>query len=353
MNTLTHTQLLSLAARRPAGSQADAARILRDAGHQQAGNVLPLLDATREIAELRSRKRMGRRWSHDRTPAGCGVRYVDGTYRLRQGECDMVPDHHRTYPANGLRALIDPMLCSGSTPAERKSRLTEVLAGRELLRYKLGTHGSGQVVLVAGGGESACGVEQSVSLSRYSRSCIYSKKSVHTAIFLPSDWFSRVYRRNLHRLDGLMTLWAQPVDAVGCEAFAATWLEQARGTSLRVVRGYIARAADGTSYHGNTLTAALAGLRRKTKLAEIDRMPTEQMVALAARHTSARVTVADARAVGACEAGIRSWVARTDIALVNDATTLGDLISAYLSVPATEARAVILRCLRRCRALAA
>jgi hypothetical protein len=352
MSTLTHTQLLSLAARHPAGSQTDAARILRDAGHQQAGNVLPLLDATRQLTELRSRKRMGRRWSHDRTPAGCCVRYVGGTYRLRQGECDMVPDHHRTHPANGLRALIDPMLCSGPTPAERKARLTEVLAAGELLKYKLGTHGSSHVVLVSGG-ESVCGVEQSVSLSRYSRSCIYSKKSVQTTLFLPSDWFSRVYRRNLHRLDGLMTLWAQPVDAVGCEAFAATWLEQARGTSLRVVRGYIARAADGTSYHGNTLTAALTGLRRKTKLAEIDRLPTEQMVALAARHTSARVTVADARAVGACEAGIRSWVARTDIALTDDATTLGDLLSAYLSVPATEARAVILRCLRRCRALAA
>jgi len=339
MKTLTETQLLNLAAKSFVMlNKSEAKDLLLKNGHTISRNVDALRDASERLSKLRFEKRVARNRPHK---------------ALRQGICDMVPRTRQfENPSKGLRFKLGVDVVKGETLAERRDFCRDLLVKKSISRqYNLGTHGD-VIPMSTTEGETGCGTSQQVQFSKYSGRCRFKKREVSTTVTVPRDWLSRVYFRNLDNVDGLMTLWAQPVDAAGCEAFAATWVEQSRGSSVKTVQGYIARA-NGISYHASTLAKALAGLKRKANAKSISLLSNEQLLEVAQRHSSAIVSVADARAIGACEPGIRSWIARTNIALREEATTLGELVAAYTVVPATEARAVIVRALRRCRALAA
>jgi len=141
----------------------------------------------------------------------------------------------------------------------------------------------------------------------------------------------------------------------GVQLWAAVWIEQGRGYSVTARRGVIARQGL-TSYHGADISAALAGLRRKIRATEWQAtISTAGIDGILGRLSDAdldrmQVRVADARAEGACDYGIRSWCHATGLPYEAGAASLRQVWAAYQSQPRAEARAAILHALRRQRA---
>jgi hypothetical protein len=257
-----------------------------------------------------------------------------------------------------------PILPEG-TPAERIARRIEQnIKSMFRAAYRVAAHGSISIKLTDD--PAAVGVEQTeeIDWNGYARSCQYPMRRQQTAITVPKDWHLRVRRRGLALAGGMLTLDAAPLEGApeGVEVFAAKWVEQGRGTSVKVVDGYIARTVETeyhneTEYHGETPEAALAGLKRKLKKAQwnltlarielprfIRRLPDKDLDTI-------KVCVQDARAIGACEYGIRSWCHATglDDAYAAGHATLRQMWQAYQAQPRTEARATILHALNRVR----
>ena len=176
----------------------------------------------------------------------------------------------------------------------------------------------------------------------------WTAKAYARFITVPHQWLSRVHKRGLDALGGMMTLDAAPVDTTerGLAVYAAAWLQQGRGYECQTVHGYIAVDLSGNSYHGKNVKAAIAGLRRKTatpaerharSLAYIKgRM--KKATQLCAGRT---FTLADAKALGFCDYGIRSWCHRVGIDPDGQAT-IEQIIAGYKSAPVAEARQFIL-----------
>jgi len=115
-------------------------------------------------------------------------------------------------------------------------------------------------------------------------------------------------------------------------------------------------AAEGVAYHGADARAAVQGLQRKLGARRLSAegsalvaASTEQFRGAVAPHADVLVRVADARAIGACEYGIRSWCATVGIDYDAGAATLAQVLAGYERQPAPEARAAILHALRRAR----
>lgn len=187
----------------------------------------------------------------------------------------------------------------------------------------------------------------------------WSIQATDTYITVPAEWRVRVQRRGLAIVDGMMTLDAAPLEAHGCELFAATFARRTGAKGVKVERGYIARA-DAITYHAATADQAISGIAKKRReLALTARLNAADLGALVARCPSARVSVGDARATGACVYGIRSWCAAVGLPVVyEDATdtltgsaTLSEVYTAYQREPRPEARATLIRALRRNRAV--
>lgn len=225
--------------------------------------------------------------------------------------------------------------------------------------YRVATHGALDVKLTD---DPACvGVSQFEGIDRdgYAKSCQYAMRTQDTIITAPAGWRVRVQRKGLAVLGGLMTLDAAPIQADGCELYAATWLVQGRGTSVAAERGYIARAGD-ISYHGKTADQALTGLIRKQRaLALTLRLASADLGDLVSKCPGALVTVGDARATGACAYGIRSWCNQVGITVAYDEATghitgeaaLSTVYAAYQREPRREAHATVLHVLRRQRTI--
>lgn len=186
----------------------------------------------------------------------------------------------------------------------------------------------------------------------------FAKTKLDCAITVPRAWLSRVYRRGLATAGGMLTLDAQALDCrePGTEVYAATWARQGRGKSLVVVTGYIARSR-GAEYHGASYLTAVAGLRRKLRTpAEAAESAARTVAAFAARWSTSTLlcSVADARAIGACEYGIRSWCHAVGLSAELDLgyATAAQLAAGYQLRPLPEVRQTILYAARH-RAAAA
>lgn len=176
-------------------------------------------------------------------------------------------------------------------------------------------------------------------------------RATDTTITVPSAWRARVLRKGLALCGDMMTLDAAPLEATGCELFAATWARRTGAKNVSVDKGYIARLG-GVEYHGATPDAAIAGLTRKTRAIEsAARLASADLSLLVARCPGALVSVGDAAAIGACDYGIRSWCAAVGLPYAAGSATLGEVYDAYKREPRPEARATILHVLRRHRAL--
>jgi len=170
-----------------------------------------------------------------------------------------------------------------------------------------------------------------------------------TTITVPTDWLTRVRKHGIATLDGMMTLDAAPMDGApeDVSLYAATWLVQGRGYIVTPERGYIAIHGK-TSYHGATAEKALSGLRRKIESAAWDAsIKTADLDHLVSRAGDIKVCVSDAKAVGACEYGIKSWCNSVGLDYEAGCAPIAEVYAAYQREPRSEARAAILYAIRR------
>lgn len=250
----------------------------------------------------------------------------------------------------------EPVILRWGTPAERleHNRKTAILRAYNVA-CRVAAHGTVEVQLTTDPAE--IGVVQ----NEYLNYGIYGGKHKNrpcrvqdTVVIAPAQWITRVQQRGLGIVDGIMTLDAAPLEAVGCELYAAAFLiNRSRSTSVDVERGYIARTHDRRySYHANTAQAAMVGLAHKCALGDLTLIDTSGLLAAAREHGTASVSIGDAKATGACEYGIKQWCISTGIDYAAGRTTLAVIADAYEREPRPEARATILRVLRRCRSTA-
>lgn len=175
----------------------------------------------------------------------------------------------------------------------------------------------------------------------------------YAVLTLPTDWRTRVMKRRLAVVGGLFTVDAVLLDSPvqNVEAYAAKWLEQGRGTALKVVAGFIAlaKAEDGKLYGYHSEVAAdnaIQGAARKASLGGLSSVPVgaafnDFMSAYLANHGDFTMTVSDATAVGACLPGIRSWMQTVGLAGRKEAMA-SEVLEGYVQVQATEARAALI-----------
>lgn len=176
-------------------------------------------------------------------------------------------------------------------------------------------------------------------------------KCLDNTITAPAMWRARVDKRGLAVVDGMMTLDAAVIEGApeGVSLYAARWITQGRGNSVCVSNGYIA-ISNGFSYHADSAERALAGLKRKIKAAAWHaEMRAADLSEIVARLSSIVVRLSDARAIGACEYGIKSWCARVGISYEAGEATVAEVYAGYLASPAPEARGAILHAARRAR----
>ena len=186
------------------------------------------------------------------------------------------------------------------------------------------------------------------------RPCHYHRNIVTT----PADWCRRVEAKGLAVVDGMPTLDVAPMLAPeGAELFAAVWIAQGRGNAWVEQRGYIARHGAHT-FHAATPSEALSGLAKKTKAAQLSVdweacIKSSALPELAERNAGTFVTLTDARRIGACEYGIKSWCNATGLPYEAGRAPISEVVNAFLREPRSEARAAILHAIRRSKKSAA
>jgi hypothetical protein len=104
----------------------------------------------------------------------------------------------------------------------------------------------------------------------------------------------------------------------------------------------------------------MSGLARKSRALEFTaRLAAADLGELVAKAQGVVMRLADAKAVGACDYGIKSWVQSVELAIGTDeldstsAARIEDVYAAYQREPRSEARAAILHALRRTRKITA
>lgn len=244
----------------------------------------------------------------------------------------------------------------GPSLAERHAKLVRS-AVSYVARMSLDLSVSGSLRLKVSLTRDPARVGASSSTSRgeqYSRRCTYSKTDLDATFVVPHAWLSRVKRRNLDEVDGLLTLDAQALDSrePGIEVFQATWVRQGRGKSLVVEHGVIARG-HGEAFHGKTYASALQGLRRKLSFSGLSAEErTERAVASFVNRwgkDQREATIGDAQEIGACDYGIQSWCFSVGLEtqLAEGRAKIADLAAAYAKRPLPEVRRTILFAVRR------
>lgn len=290
--------LIKLAAGSRPATKVAAKAALKAAGLKQAlaDDLLAVTADLRDAADLARRytrlhRRLGycpvdvteRRMPYDYgQPAGKGVKLRAPLRRVIRG---------RT-----------PVRLPAGTPAQRLDALRRAAVTAEYRSiYRVATHGELSVTLTRD--PAAVGIKQTERHEWTHKGARYSTRYQDSTITVPADWRVRVARRGLADVDGMMTIDASPLEGApaGIELHAAVWLVQGRGTSVTAQRGVIARTA-GLSYHGTDAAQALAGLKRKQRAADWDAtLRTADLASLIEKAgTGIIVSIADARAIGAC-----------------------------------------------------
>ncbi|EGQ60416.1 hypothetical protein GGI1_00295, partial [Acidithiobacillus sp. GGI-221] len=132
------------------------------------------------------------------------------------------------------------------------------------------------------------------------------------------------------------------------ELLEAAWMRKGRGFQVTTEIGFIAvkRTSLGliptTAYHSESAMAAVEGSHRKFQ--NIDHLPLEVRDVPA----DAVVTWSDAKAIGACESGVKNWCDLVGIDHAAASVPLIDVVRGYYLKPAPEAKAIILRVLKSC-----
>lgn len=294
-----------------------------------------------------------------RAIVAAGIRPRAQTVQAAWNTLEAIRQVRRTRAADRARRRPNgraPVLLPAGTPTERLNARRVVVASRYLVSsLRIGRNDSFEVRLTDD--PAAVGLTQAETVSYPYKGQFkgWACRARAWVITVPRQYRVRVVARSLTDPDGLATLDASLLDGApaGTELFAAIWITQGRGTAATTTRGYIARdVSSRATYHAATADAALVGLRRKARAAAwAATLRTGNVAELVRGHESLPVSLADARAVGACEYGIRAWAAAVGLDYARGGATLGEIATGYAARPAPEARAVILRVLRRARAL--
>lgn len=173
----------------------------------------------------------------------------------------------------------------------------------------------------------------------------------HHYICVPANWRTRVLKRGLAELGGMLTLDAAFVESLeGLDLYAATWVVQERGYSVSVERGFIA-VSNNAHFHAPTIDAAIAGLKTKANF-----IPTEKDLKLSIEkfilkysRFKMNVSLDDARQSGSCEYGIRSWCHSVGIDINRGEVTMNDILAAFRKLPLSEVRKAVIHSVRKNR----
>lgn len=144
---------------------------------------------------------------------------------------------------------------------------------------------------------------------------VRSGTNSHLCVTFAPTWYTDIKRAGLAIVGGLVTTHAIKVEE---GLWEAAWVEQGRGFTLRVGRGYIARSTDGTTLaHGKTPASAQrsanlqspAGVQtaREKEAREVAEM---ERALQTGELDDVTITFAHARQAGLCEPGIRSWLGK-------------------------------------------
>lgn len=342
--------LINLAARTRPGTKVAAKAALKAAGLKQT-LADALLTATAHLNALRISAKTARTERHlGYCPVDAGARSF--YWRDRKGQRG---NGIASRKIDGKRGR-NPVRLPAGTPNVRLAALRQAAVLATLGRL-IDEHAHGEWVCKLTSDPAKVGITSNQYYTG-EKAGKWAIQATNTFVTVPADWRVRVQRKNLAIVDGLMTLDASPLEASGCELFAATWARRTGAKNIAIDHGYIARAG-AVSYHAATADQALTGLAKKTReLAFSARLNAADLSALIARCPDARVSVGDAKAVGACVYGIRSWCAAVGLNVAYDeatktltgSATLAEVHTAYQREPRPEARAALLRTLRRQRA---
>jgi RNA:NAD 2'-phosphotransferase (TPT1/KptA family) len=181
----------------------------------------------------------------------------------------------------------------------------------------------------------------------------------HHRITVPVDWRTRVLKRGLAAIGGMLTLTAQRLVSHGdIELYQATWVEQGRGYQVNVRHGTIAMLDD-ESFHAEDPQKAINGVLRKVEQARGSAQPTkrngyelntQEFILRYERYRDLDVHVEDALDVGACEFGVRSWCQRVGIDIEQGFVPLRCLLEGFSQCPLIEVRRTVLHVVAEHRA---
>jgi|GEM_PF-3833827 len=181
----------------------------------------------------------------------------------------------------------------------------------------------------------------------------------HHKITVPVDWRTRVLKRGLATVGGMLTLNAQQLVSHGdIELFQATWVEQGRGYQVNVRQGTIALLGD-ESFHAKDPQTAITGVLRKVERAQGSAQPakrngyeltTLEFVLRYERYRDLDVYVEDALGLGACEFGVRSWCQLVGIDIEQGFVPLRRLLEGFSQCPLIEVRRTVLHVVAEHRA---
>lgn len=247
-----------------------------------------------------------------------------------------------------------PVRLPAGTPAQRLRQLrlrTVELAARSCLRHGAAGGTSFEVTLTRDPAQVGYSVEMTSNRTTYrGRYEGWAAAEDNHTICVPEDWRTRVQRRGLAVVGGMFTLDLQALAPAGeVQLYRAVWVAQSRGYCVKVHRGVMAVLGDEV-YHADDVPSALRGIRLKaaqgncvppSMAAQYERS-LDAFVARYRRHGELLVTADDARDIGACEYGIRSWCESVGIDMREGEVTLTRMLAAYRANPLVEARRTIL-----------
>lgn len=104
-------------------------------------------------------------------------------------------------------------------------------------------------------------------------------------------------------------------------------------------------------YHGETIEAAIRGLKAKCQAAMYLMDLDSSANAFADKYASVLINVSldDARKTGSCEYGIRSWCASVGIDVERIEVPMGELLEGFRRRPMPEVRRAVLKAVKRNR----
>lgn len=356
-----HGPLSRIVLRRIAAAQQPTTIVAAKTALREAGLPVKLaqnlLQEHKELANLRSQARKERLI---RRAGFCPISFPDPGWGGRRG-----PAQQRPFKASGKypcsQAQKTPVVLPQGTPADRLQAVREQAVCKAFFSsLRSGVNDALEVKLTDIPSEIGLREVIATDWGTYRgkfKGWACQRRTL--TLTVPTLWRQRVARRNLANVGGLLTLDASPMDGAptGVELFAASWLRQGRGNAVHLDRGYIARGQSERQgpwicFHGESAEQALAGLRRKVRGAQwAAALNAADLRSLARGHEQLLVTVGDARAIGACDFGIRAWCWRVGIDFEAGSASLEAAVAAYEREPQPEARAAVLHALRRARAL--